>query len=488
MEAPETRYVERPDGVSIAYQAFGSGERTIVFVPGFASHLDLSWTDPRLAAFLTRMATWGRIVTFDKPGTGLSDPIPHVPTIDERAEDIRIVMDAVDCERATLIGFSEGVSSSVMLAAMHPERVERLILYGGLAKGEPTDEELAETGLTRESVDRLWDLAERMISEWGTGRTLQLLSPSATSPLQRRMMGFYERAAASPGMARALIMAARGMDVLPVLGSVQAPTLLIHRTGEFTPVANSRLMARGIPGARLVELPGDDHAFWMNDPEPVLAEMERFLAVEGGAPEANRMLATVLFTDVVGSTRRAAELGDARWRAELEQLDALVRDRVREAGGRVVKSLGDGHLSTFGGPARAIRCALEVVERSELPLRAGIHTGECEVMGDDLGGLAVHIGARVGALAGEREVLVSGTVKDLVIGSPLTFADRGEHELKGVPGSWRLHAVGTPEAPPALPAERELRAGDRFALGAARRSPGRVGAVTGLVLRLGRSR
>ena len=487
MEVPETRYVERPDGVSIAYQVWGEGPRHLVYVPGFISHLDLAWTEPRYSAFLRRMGSFARVVTFDKPGTGLSDPIGHIPTFEERAEDIRLVMDAAGVERATIMGFSEGVSSSIMLAATRPERVERLILYGGLIKGLPTPDELEEYGFTKEEATRKWARVEQALDDWGRGRTLEVFLPSANSALDRRFWALFERAAASPKMARGLIEAVKAMDVAPLLESVHAPTLLIHNRDDFVPLANSRIMAARIPDSRLVELPGPDHAFWMNaDPEPVLGEIEQFVTGSRRAAQTDRVLATVLFTDVVGSTQRAAELGDARWREALERHERLVREHVAAARGRVVKSMGDGHLSVFDGPARAIRCALALIEAAELPLRAGVHTGECEAIADDLGGLAVHIGARVSGFAGAGEVLVSNTVKDLVVGSGFGFADRGEHELKGVPGRWRLHAVREGQEPEAVPVERELRPGDRLALRMANRAPHRMRSAARVALRMSR--
>ena len=488
MEVPETRYVERPDGVSIAYQVFGSGRRDIVFIPGFISHLDLQWTEPRFVAMLRWMGGLGRVVTFDKPGVGLSDPLAYVPTLEERAEDVRIVMDAAGVERATVMGFSEGTSSALMLAATRPERVERLILYGSVIVGDPSDEMLAHFGMTREEADRRWTRFETVVSQWGSGRTIDLLCPSVSGPVERRLWGLFERAAASPKLAKGLIDTVRLMNVIPLLSSVQVPALVVHNVDDFAPVANGRYLAEALPQADYREMPGADHAFWLANPSPVMAEVERFLDGVAAAPATpDRVLATILFTDVVGSTQRAAELGDAAWRQELERHEALVRREVGAERGRVVKSMGDGHLAVFDGPARAIRCARAMLAASELPLRAGVHTGECEAIGDDLGGLAVHIGARVGSLASAGEVLVSNTVKDLVVGSGFPFADRGEHELKGVPGRWRLHAVTDTAERPRIEPERELRPGDRLALRMANRAPHRMHRVASAALRLKRA-
>ena len=487
MEVPETRYVERPDGVNIAYQVFGTGRRDIVFIPGFISHLDLQWTEPRYVALLRWLASLGRVITFDKPGVGCSDPLPYAPTLEERADDVRLVMDAAGSERAVVMGFSEGVSAALMLAATRPERVEQLVLYGGIVTGNPSAEQLAQLEMTPEEAERRWARIEQALRAWGTGRTVDLLSPSVSGPVERRFWALFERAAASPRMARALIETVRGLDVTPLLASVTTPALIVHNVDDFAPVANGRLLAKMLPDAQYAEMPGADHAFWLADPKPVMAEVERFLTGAAAAPEPDRVLATILFTDVVGSTQRAAELGDARWREELERHEALVRREAAAARGRVVKSMGDGHLCAFDGPARAIRTAQRVIEAAELPLRAGVHTGECEAIGDDLGGLAVHIGARVGALAGPGEVLVSNTVKDLVVGAGFPFTDRGEHELKGVPGRWRLHAVTEEAERPVVEPDRLLRPGDRLALRMASRAPHRMRGVASAALRLKRA-
>lgn len=485
---PETRYVERPDGVSIAYQVVGEGPRDLLYVPGFISHLDLAWTEPRFASFIRRLAGFARVIMFDKPGTGLSDPITHIPTVEERAEDIGTVLDAAGSSRAVLMGFSEGVSSCVVYAATTPERVESLVLFGGIFVGLPGSELLTLAGITEDVVRDRWGRMDAAVANWGSGDTIELLCPSATSPAERRFWGLFERAAASPRMARGLNRAAQGIDVSEITKSVRTPTLLIHNVDDFVPVAQSRAAAAQIPDARLVELPGIDHAFWMGgNTEPALGEIEEFVSGSRHAPEPDRVLATVLFADIVGSTRTAAELGDARWREMLERHEAAVRRLVETWRGRVVKTMGDGHLCVFDGPARAIRCGLAIRDGAEAPVRVGVHTGECEVMGEDLGGITVHIGARVGALARPGEVLVSSTVKDLVVGSPLAFADRGDHELKGVPGTWRLFATGPADAPPPVSAERELRPADRVALRLARRAPGTMGRAAALTRRLGRS-
>lgn len=473
MEAPEVRYVARPDGVSIAYAVAGEGPVDLVYVPGFISHLDLAWADPHFAGFLKRISSFSRLVMFDKPGTGLSDPVPAVPTLEERARDIEIVMDAAGLDRAAVLGFSEGGLAALVLAASRPERVSALVLYGCIPKGRPSEEELISAGVSPALYRERAAAAVGLTESWGKGRSLELFAPSvAGDPALRRFWALYERAAASPAMARMLIDAVWEMDVTGVLPAISTPTLVLHHRDEFIPLANGRILADGIAGARLVELEGRDHVFWMSDMNPAMDEIERFLTGAIGTTEPERALATVLFCDVVGSTETAAARGDAGWRDELERHERTVDEAVTRFGGRLVKSMGDGHLAEFDGPARAVRCALWLRDHAALVLRTGIHTGECERMGDDLGGIAVHIGSRVSAMAGPGEVLVSGTVRDLVVGSRLEFGARGEHTLKGVPGRWRIYSAEPRDDPAVAPAqERELRAGDRIALRAVRHAP-----------------
>ena len=471
--------------MNIAYQVLGEGPPTLIWCWGWISHLDLQWTDPGLARFFERLASFCRLVIFDKAGTGLSDPITHVPTFEERMEDIRVVMDAVGVERAALFGESEGGPSAALFAAMHPERTEALILWGTVPKGRAGDNELAPYGGTREQVDAMIERLRDVVAHWGEGRTVEVLAPSIATALTRRSVGTYERASVSPGMAGGLIDALTSNDVTGALAAISAPALVLHRSGDVVPVAFGRMVAAAIPGARFVELPGSDHSFWTQDPDLVLGEVREFLTGDRAAPDPDRVLATVLFTDIVDSTRRAAALGDAAWRAVLERHDELVAAEVAAAGGRVVKSLGDGALATFPGPARAIRCATALIDRAQdlgLELRAGVHTGECETLGDDIGGMAVHIGARVSTLARPGEVLVSGTVKDLVVGSGLRFQDRGTCELKGVPGTWQLFALAAdgPREAAAVGAPQPTVA-DRATVRIARRAPGALRAVGRLI-------
>ena len=467
--------------MNIAYQALGDGPPTLIWCWGWISHLDLQWTEPGLARFFERLASFCRLVIFDKAGTGLSDPLAHVPTFEERMEDIRVVMDALGVERAALFGESEGGPSAALFAATYPERTDALILWGTVLKGRASDEELAPFGGSRGQVDDMVAGLREAVAHWGDGHTVDLLAPSIANALTRRSVGTYERASVSPGMAGALIEALTDNDVTAALAAISVPTLVLHRRGDIVPVAFGRMIAAAIPRAQLIEIEGADHSFWTQDPDLVLAEIREFLTGNRATPDPDRVLATVLFTDIVDSTRRAAALGDAAWRAVLERHDELVADEVAAAGGRVVKSLGDGALATFPGPARAIRCAAALIEHAQdlgLELRAGVHTGECEALGDDVGGMAVHIGARVSGLAAPGEVLVSGTVKDLVVGSGLCFEERGAHELRGVPGTWPLFALAAdgPREDGVVSAPQPTAA-DRATVRLARRAPGALRAL-----------
>jgi class 3 adenylate cyclase len=482
MQVPPTSYAER-DGVSIAYQVLGEGPFDLLFAPGFVSHLDLQWTDPGFARFLTRLASFSRLILFDKPGTGLSDPIPGIPTLEERAADIAAVLDAANSRQASILAFSEAGPATLMFAASQPQRVRSLVLYGTYAvalQGLSPDEQ-AELGPDlRDAVARTERAMADILEHWGEGRGMSLFAPSLKSEVQRRFYATFERAAASPRMARALVEHVFAVDVRPVLELVRCPTLVLHRRDDrVISVEVGRRLAQAVPGARFRELEGEDHAFWFGDFEPILEEIERFLTGAVSSAERDRVLATVLFTDIVGSTEAAARMGDRAWRQVLERHDALVQRVVDADGGRVVKHIGDGALSRFDGPAKAVRCARRLCEEARalgIELRAGVHTGECELIGSDIGGLAVHIGARVGSLAGAGEVLVSGTVKDLVVGSEMQFEDRGEHELKGVPGRWRVHALADPSArssaaEPLDAAADHMRATDRVVVSLARRAP-----------------
>jgi class 3 adenylate cyclase/alpha-beta hydrolase superfamily lysophospholipase len=475
VQPPQTQYVER-DGISIAYQVVGDGPVDLLISHGFVTHLDLQWADPGISRFLSRFASFARLIIYDKPGTGLSDPIPQLPTLEERVADIEAVLDAAGSQRAVLLGISEGGPTSVLLAAMRPQRITSLVLYGSFgcapwaAPGDFSAEQFERLELIRNQ-------ARPMLEHWGDGgRFMEFFAPSVTlTEAQKRAFGIFMRAAGSPRMVRALVEVVEQIDIRDVLSSVRVPTLVVHvENDRVIPVEGGQQLADGIPGARLVTFPGIDHAYWLVD--GLVDEIERFVTGAVSHAEPNRVLASVLFTDIVSSTTRAAELGDRAWREVLERHDELVDRVVSEHGGRVVKHIGDGALSAFGGPAMAMRCAEAMrdgVAELGIELRSGIHTGECEAIGEDLGGLAVHIGARVGALAGPGEIVVSSTVKELVVGSDMQFTNRGEHELKGVPGSWHLYALGEKRTPllELDAAAGYMRRSDRVAVTLARRMP-----------------
>jgi pimeloyl-ACP methyl ester carboxylesterase len=440
---PTTRYARSGD-YSVAYQVAGDGGPDLIYLPGFASHLEVFWEEPRYSRFLHRMASFSRLILIDRLGTGLSDRLPpgEASTLEQRMDDIRAVLDAVGVERAALLGWSEGAMPCATFAATYPERTNALVMYGGLPRVLSSPE--YPWGISAETYDR-W--TEGLLEVWGqSGEPLRFWAPSvADDGPTRDWFTRWNRLSASPGSAQSLWKALREADVTRILPAISAPTLLIHRTEDtLVPVEWSRFMAREIPEAKIVELPGQDHLWWFGDQDAIVDEVEEFLTGARHAREPDRILATVLFTDIVGSTERAAELGDRRWRELLQGHDSVVRRELGRHRGREVKTTGDGVLATFDGPARAIRCA-EAIATGVRPLgievRAGLHTGELEVMGDDVGGIAVHTGARVVANAGASEVLVSQTVKDLVAGSGIEFEDRGAHDLKGVPGEWRLFAA-----------------------------------------------
>ena len=438
---PETRYAKSGD-VHIAYQVLGEGPPDLVFVPGFVSHLEANWQLPALAQFFRRLASFSRLILFDKRGTGLSDRTSHVFTLEQRMDDMRAVMDAVPCDRAALFGVSEGGPMSILFAATYPERTTALVMFGSYAKRAWA----ADYPFGWRDEDWAAYLAN-VESHWGTPRSVDLdfRAPSvARDERARAMMAAYFRAAASPGAVLAVMQMNREIDVRNVLPAVRLPTLIAHRIGDRAiDIAHARYMAERIPAARLVELPGDDHVPWI-DSDFILGEVEEFLTGVRREAEPDRVLATVLFTDLVASTEKAAELGDRRWRDLLAEHHGIVRRELDRFRGREIDTTGDGFLATFDGPARAIRCACAIVDGMNplgLAIRAGLHTGECEIIGEKLSGIAVHIGARVVALAAPREVLVSSTVKDLVAGSALRFQERGAHVLRGVPGEWQLFAV-----------------------------------------------
>jgi class 3 adenylate cyclase/pimeloyl-ACP methyl ester carboxylesterase len=440
---PATRYATSGDDVAIAYQVIGEGPHDLVVIPGWVSHLELQWEHPMMARFFEALTGFARVILMDKRGTGLSDRVPvgDLPTLEQRMEDVRAVMDAAGSKRASVLAISEGGALAMMLAATHPERVEALLLYGTFARWTrapdypwaPPEEHHARS-------------RERLRRHWGEGTEIDYFAPSLVGdPDSESFWGRYQRQSASPTAAVALTQMATEMDVRDLLPSVRVPTLILHRTDDqVTRIGCARYLAAHIRGAQLVELPGADHWWFAGDSDALIDEIGHFLTGELPERQPDRVLSTVMFTDIVGSTQRAADVGDARWRELLQSHEDATRREVARHRGQMVKTLGDGALATFDGPARAVRCACAVrdaVRRLGLELRAGVHTGEVERMGDDVGGLAVHLGARVGSMAGAGEVLASQTVRDLVVGSGIEWDDRGAHALKGVPGEWRIYAV-----------------------------------------------
>ena len=442
MDLPRTRYAKSGD-VNIAYQVVGSGPLDLVYVQGFVSHLEENWLDPQIGPFLERLASFSRLIVFDKRGTGMSDRVPEaqLPSLEARMDDVRAVLDAAGSERAAVFGFSEGAAMCTLFAATYPERSTALVVYGGYARWmRSTDYPWAPTREQHESA------IAHLEAHWGEPQDPGPFAPSLAgdvAAMQRNAR--YDRLASSPGAAATLVRMNIEADTRAVLPSIHVPTLVLHRRGDrlIRPECG-RYLAEHIHGARYVELAGDDHLPWVGDAEAVLSEIEEFLTGIPPRHHDDRVLSTVLLTDIVGSTKRAGEVGDRRWTALLDDVYRETYRCVNRFGGHVVKTTGDGVLATFDGPGRAVRCACAIrdaVPALGLEIRAGLHTGEIELRGDDVAGMAVHIAARVSALAGPGEVLVSGTLPPLVAGSGIAFEDRGDRELKGVPGTWKLFAV-----------------------------------------------
>jgi len=441
---PETKYA-RSGEVSIAYQVVGDGPLDLVHIPGLLSHLDLAWDHPKYRVFMERLSRFARVLVYDKRGCGLSDPVSEPPSVEERIDDTRAVMDAEGIESAAVFGCSEGAVLSAFFAAAHPDRVSHAVLYGSFARltPDPPDYPWEVLGL-RDADEMLRTFRETMKGSWGDGVTLMLLAPSLLETDERAWWGRYERGAMSPRSIETLMLSNIELDLREVLPVISVPTLVLHRDGDTIPFGGGRYVADHIPGSRFIELHGEDHWPWVGDPEEVCDHVEEFLTGARAIRSVDRVLATVMFTDIVGSTERASELGDRRWRELLDEHERVTRTELERHQGTEVKTTGDGVLATFDGPARAIRCATSVAaatDRLGLPVRVGLHTGECERRNGDIGGIAVHIGARVMAEAGPGEVLVSRTVKDLTVGSDIDFEERGARQLKGVPGEWELFAV-----------------------------------------------
>lgn len=437
----QIRYAKAPDGVNIAYMVSGTGPIDVVIVPGFISHLEALVEYPPIARALQRFRSICRTITFDKRGTGLSDRPAELPDLDQRMLDLEAVMDATGCQRAALMGISEGAAMAIVFAATHPERVSSLALYGAYAMPIRTEDH--PLGVPPEQLAASADFLE---SRWGTGAGLSAWAPSlANDPEARHWWGRLQRQSASPAAARELLTSYNLIDARPALPLVQAPTLVVHRTGDrMIDVSLGREIADGIPGARFLEFPGEDHLLWAGNADEIIDAIAEFQT--GAVPESepDRVLATVLFADIVRSTEQVSALGDGRWRDVLDAYDQIVEQTVTRHGGRIVKHTGDGSLAVFSGPTRAIKCAQAITgSQSEMPVlvRAGLHSGEVVMRGEDVSGVAVHLAERVSAEAEPGEVLVSRTLVDLTAGSGLQFDDRGNRVLRGFDGTWRLFAV-----------------------------------------------
>jgi len=437
---PETLYTRSGD-TSIAYQVLGDGPVDLVMAPGWIFHLEVVWKEPSFERAIQRFLPHFRVIQFDKRGTGLSDRAVGASTLEERMDDLRAVMDAAGSEQAVVMGWSEGATLAAMFAATYPERTRALVAYAAVAKvSASADFPIGFTQGFQESF------LAYLHDGWGSGMGAYIVVPSrAEDEAFRRWYGRFERMAISPSEGTILAELNLAIDVRHILPTIRVPTLVLHQRDEmFIPIAVGRDFADRIPGAKFVELSGRDHLFWFGDPDETVEEILEFLTGVRPKPETDRVLATVLFADIVDSTQRAAAIGDRRWRDLLDGYYALAGTEIERFRGRKVKTLGDGVLATFDGPARAVRCAQALAERTRnlgVEVRSGIHTGEIELMGEDVGGIAVHISSRVTGHAGPGEVVVSSTVKDLVSGSGIEFADRGSHSLKGVPGQWRLFAA-----------------------------------------------
>jgi pimeloyl-ACP methyl ester carboxylesterase len=498
----ETSYAPCGD-LSLACQVFGDGPVELVFVGPMVSHVELFWTMPEFKAFFEQLSTFCRVVVFDKAGVGLSDPIPKVRLLDERAAEIEAVMDAVGFGKAAVFAMSEGGPASIVFAAKRPERTRALILYGsysffpdvgwGVADRDPAELRASALSmypgvdekywLSTKQIARIQEMVRAARSGWGSGATAKAMFPSVRS---MRQLAMFERMCASPGMVRASMESVLGIDVRPILPTITAPTLVIHAREDTVPVQNGWYLADHIPGARMLEVDGAEHAPWFTEPDRILTEVEEFLTGSHAAPApSHRALRTVVLTDIVASTQHAAATGDERWRAVLQRFGDITAELAELFGGTVVKSTGDGHLATFDGPTQAIRFAEALHADAEtlgIEIRVGIHTGECELMDTDIGGLAVHIAARILGHARAGEIIVSRTVRDLVVGSGTGFEDRASVELRGVPGTWQLLAVerhgaraGSAEAELAsmpTPGRRTvMRRSDRAVETMARRTP-----------------
>jgi len=436
MDAPRTRYAKSGD-VHVAYQVFGEGPVDLVMAPGFVSHIENYWTEPRFARWLARLGQGCRVILFDKRGTGLSDHVQDLPTMDERMDDMRAVMDTLGIEKAAQFGISEGGSLAALFAASHPDRCSALVLYGAFARF--TD--------WIPSADHLQELFDYIDSDWGSGESLPLFAPNhAEDQPLKEWWGRFERLGASPKAAITLMRMNSQIDISPVLPSISVPSLVIHRTGDTTiNIHGGRELARLIPGAQLIELSGTDHLGFVGDNAlTIVDEIHEFLLGSKSEEPAERVLKTVLFTDIVDSTRQADALGDERWADVISVHDRVVRDELSRFRGSEIKSLGDGFLATFDGPGRAVKCAVAIssaLQRRGIAVRAGLHTGEVEMSENDVRGIAVHLASRVAEQAAAGEVRVSRTVRDLVAGSGLRFTALGAEEMAGFDEPMEIYAT-----------------------------------------------
>lgn len=439
---PETKYTRSEEDTHIAYQVFGEGEEPLLLVWGFLSHVELLWERPEMARFFEGLGRFARVINFDKRGMGLSDPVPQPPTLEERVEDMLAVLDELEVQRVTLFGISEGAAAAILFAATHPDRTQQLVLYGAMARSvEDDDYPWAAPADALLAANR-----ELIAPQWGDGATLEIFGPSvADDPQARRQQARMERYAAPPGVVRQLFEMFLDIDVRDLLPVTHVPTLLLHRRGDrVVNVRAARWMAAQMPNARLAEFDGIDHQPWVGDTASLLEEIEEFLTGHRPAPKPDRVLRTVLLTDIVASTELASQMGDQRWVELLARHEERTMEIVSAHGGHVVRSLGDGSLALFDRPGLAISSAVRLHETLGdlgLEIRAGLHAGECELLKGDVGGIAVHIAARILEHAASGETVVSGTLRGLVVGAGIEFEDRGEHTLRGVPGSWRLCAV-----------------------------------------------
>ena len=438
MTPPETRYAKSGE-LRIAYQVVGGGPLDLVFVPGFVSNIELFWEIPEWVQFFSRLAAFSRLILFDKRGTGLSDRDVGIATLEERMDDVRAVMDAAGSEHAALFGISEGGPMSLLFAATYPQRARALVLYGSYALSEHLLVSEVEFNKEIELIDRLWGSGGYLMARY--------MPRGLSEEVARQRFARFERQSASPSAVMAIRRMNREIDARHVLPAIRVPTLVMHRVGDrAVTVELGRYLAANIPGARYLELPGSDHhwIFERDITDRIVDETEEFLTGSRSEPDVDRVLATVMFTDIVDSTKRAAELGDRQWRALLDRHDETVRQQLARFRGQEVKNLGDGFMATFDGPARAVRCAASICELLRplgIAVRSGLHTGEVELKRDDVAGIAVHIAARVAAEAAAGETVVSSTVRDLVAGSGLRFQDRGSRALKGLPEEVHLYSV-----------------------------------------------